>query len=323
MWFSARDMSDLLPIYKALADESRLRLLRALLQGRFNVNELVRIVAMGQSRVSRHLRLLLDAGLIVVQREGTWAYYEAAPSNGDTCVGAQLDLVRSHASELPHDDSDATRRLECLEQRRQRSSAFHERAAADWTLLRQELFANQSACARVLEVFNNVDCVADLGCGGGELLAGLCERSGHVIGVDGSPAMLDEARRRVALLESSQRMRVELRLGTLEHLPLANAEIDAALLNMVLHHIADPPAVLAEVRRALAPNGRVAVCDLAAHDDEEMRERHGDQWLGFSTEHMQRLLSQAGFAIESLEHYTEGPRSGVVFAVARPLNMGV
>src|SRR5512137_1885777 len=120
------DSMALLQTYKALADVSRLRILRTLLGGRFSVNELRAIVAMGQSRVSRHLKLLCDAGLAHVDREGTWAYYQAATA-ADADVGALLEMVRRHADELPQTAEDQRRRQRCLEARRTQSRRFHDR----------------------------------------------------------------------------------------------------------------------------------------------------------------------------------------------------
>ncbi|HUU02636.1 MAG TPA: metalloregulator ArsR/SmtB family transcription factor [Myxococcota bacterium] len=304
----------LVRLYKALADVSRLRLVGVLLHGPYSVAELQQILDMGQSRVSRHLKLLSEAGLAHVRREGTWAYYEAAGGDGEQAVAQQLDLVREVAGELPGAAEDMARRLGCLEARRQRSQAFHERVASEWPRLREDLFGDGSVIESALEQVEKAAVVADLGCGAGELLGLLAARAGKVIGVDSSPGMLEQAR--LVIERDDADHQIELRLGALEHLPLADGEVDAAIMNMVLHHLADPPAVLREVRRILRSSGRLVICDFIRHDQEWMREKYKDQWLGFTDEELGRFLEQAGLASLSIEHY-QAPRAGIVVAVAR------
>jgi ArsR family transcriptional regulator len=314
-------MSELVKIYKALGDESRLRILRVLVGGRFSVNELTFIVDMGQSRVSRHLKLLVEAGLARVHREGTWAYYEAVDGKAAKSVAVQLEVVRNQAIELPDATADEDRRLQCLEQRRAKSRAFHERVATKWSRLRSELMSNTTVTEKVLDSFTGASVVADLGCGAGELLVGLAKRADRVIGVDSSPAMLEQASK---LLQGSgeQTGNIELRLGAIEHLPLADSEAEAALLNMVLHHLADPLAVIQEVRRTLVPGGKLTVCDLVRHDQEWMRDKYGDQWLGFTEEELGRFFEQSKFRTVSVEQFENPPHAGIVVAVALASNQG-
>ncbi|MBN2361287.1 MAG: metalloregulator ArsR/SmtB family transcription factor [Deltaproteobacteria bacterium] len=314
----------LLQTYKALADVSRLRLLRTLLSGRFSVNELVEIVAMGQSRVSRHLKLLCDAGLARVDREGTWAYYQAAAED-DADTAALLALVQRRSEELPQAAEDQRRRQRCLEARRTRARRFHDQVAPRWSQLRRELLGNGVMSERILARLERSAVVADLGCGAGEMLLPLARQARQVIGIDSSPAMLDQAQQALdGAGRGAQRpaRRVELRLGTLEHLPLADGEASAALLNLVLHHIADPPHALREARRALAPGGTLVLCDLARHGEEWMRDRYGDLWLGFSPAELERLLAQAGFRSIEIERYDESPRAGILLAVAHAPRKG-
>ncbi len=304
----------LVRIFKALADVSRLRLVSVLLHGPYSVAELQQILDMGQSRVSRHLKLLSEAGLARVRREGTWAYYEAVGEKSERAVSQQIELIREVAGGLPNASEDEARRLVCLEKRRQISQAFHERVASKWSRLREDLFGDGLVIERTIEQIENAAVVADLGCGAGELLGLLATRADKVIGVDSSTGMLEQAR--LAVLRVDADCEIELRLGSLEHLPLADGEVDAALINMVLHHLADPPAVLREVRRILKKSGRLVICDFARHDQEWMREKYGDQWLGFTDQELKRFLEQAGMATLSMEHY-QAPRAGLVVAVAQ------
>lgn len=304
----------LIKLYKALADESRLRILSVLLHGPYSVAELQQILEMGQSRVSRHLKLLSEAGLARVERQGTWAYYEAAGPQAEEAVVHQLELVRRVAGDMPNASEDEARRLACLEERRRKSRAFHDQVASRWSRLREDLFGDGTVIERALEQIENAVVVADLGCGAGELLQLLARRAGKVIGIDSSPAMLDQAR--TVIEHAPAGAEIELRLGSLEHLPLADGEVNAAMMNMVFHHLADPPAVLGEVRRILKRSGRLVICDFVRHGQEWMRDKYGDQWLGFGDDELGRFFEQAGLTTLSMKHY-QAPRAGIVVAVAQ------
>lgn len=313
-------MLQLVQIAKAMGDESRLRILRVLMSGAYNVAELTGILQMGQSRVSRHLKLLLDAGLVRVRREGTWAYYDSSVISGNGSDGLParvLALLHSHAGEAAWLADDESRRQACLEQRRQKNREFHDRGAPGWSRLREELFGDSDLSARVLAALGSGRKVADLGCGPGFLLPALASQAEQVIGVDASRAMLDQAEQTLAGLDVGARSRIELRLGALEHLPLADGEVDAALMNMVLHHLAEPAAVLAEVGRILSTEGRLVICDLLRHDDEGMRETYGDLWLGFEEEGLRRALKGSGFAVDAVEHHQRSERVGILLIQAR------
>ena len=313
-------MQRLVQIAKAMGDESRLRILRVLMSGAYNVAELTSILVMGQSRVSRHLKLLLDAGLTRVRREGTWAWYDssAISTNGrDGLPAKALALLCDHDGDAPWLAGDESRRQACLEQRRQKNREFHDRGAPGWARLREEPFGDSDLSARVLAALGDNRQVADLGCGPGVLLPAPVSHAQRVIGVDTSQAMLDQAVQTLADLEAGLRGRIELRLGALEHLPLADGEVDAALMNMVLHHLAEPATVLREVKRILSAGGRLVICDLLRHDDEAMREDYGDLWLGFEEEGLRRSLSDAGFVVEAVEHHQESDRVGIMLFQAR------
>lgn len=298
-------------IYKALADENRLRLLRVIASGPYSVAELQAILQMGQSRVSRHLKILLEAGLARVERQGTWSYYRAA-GDGDEAARLQIEILRR--AELPGAAADEARRQDCLERRRARAREFHQRVAPSWNLMRRELLGDGRVIQAVLEAVAGRAVVADLGCGSGQLLEQLCRRNERVIGVDASPAMLEQAQR--ALDGRAGCERVDLRLGQLEHLPLCDGEAEAVIMMLVLHHVAEPPLVLQEIRRVLAAGGMLLVCDLCRHDLEWMRTEYGDQWLGFTDEQIVHLFQEAGFADTSLKHYT-APRVRLALATAR------
>jgi ArsR family transcriptional regulator len=134
--------------------------------------------------------------------------------------------------------------------------------------------------------------VLEIGVGTGGLLTELVARAAQVIGVDHSPAMLEEARRRLTAAGIGG---IELRLGEMSHLPLPDAAVGCVVANMVLHHAADPAQVLAEIRRVLSPGGSLLLADLARHEREEAREQMADQWLGFEETELKGWLENAGF----------------------------
>lgn len=274
---------------KAAADPSRLRILRALTVGPFHVAELQDILGLGQSTVSRHLRVLADAGLVDVRRTGTWAWYSLRPS-GDDFAGRLLRILSEDAPKNSGRlNGDAAAIREALERRRRATTAFFRRTAPEWDALRDGALGPPAHLERLLQVVGRPETVVDLGTGTGFLLEPLAGIGGRVIGVDASPEMLQLARGRAP-------SHAELRLGALEHLPLSDGEADAMVANMVMHHVANPPEVLREIRRGLKPGGRLVIADLEEHDRESFWQTLGAQWPGFRRDDVARWLEDAGFA---------------------------
>jgi ArsR family transcriptional regulator len=281
----------MLDTFKALADPCRLRLTAVLLAGEFTVQELTRIMGMGQSRISRHLKILSDAGVLSVKRQGTWSYYRAGEAN--SFFAAIRPAFEQELKALPQRGQDLAAVAEVLEERRRRSQEFFDRHARQWDDLARTLLPvpeyRQILLGQVPEGVN----VLEIGVGTGGLLTELADRARQVIGVDHSPAMLEEARRR---LTAAGIAGIDLRLGEMTHLPLPDASVGCVVANMVLHHAADPAAVLAEIRRVLAPGGVLLLADLARHEREAAREQLADQWLGFEEAEVKVWLTTAGFA---------------------------
>lgn len=281
----------LLDTLKALADPCRLRLVAVLLSGEFTVQELTRIIGTGQSRISHHLKVLSDAGILAVKRQGTWNYYRV--DNDSPLFAAILPALKPEVELLPERNRDLAAVASVLEDRRQRSQEFFDRHAHQWDNLARTLLPVPEYRSRLLELVPVGGSVVEIGVGTGGLLVQLSTRATRVIGVDHSPAMLEEARRR---LSDGGINGVELRLGEMTHLPLPDAAVNCALLNMVLHHAADPLAVLTEIRRVLNSGGILVIADLARHEREAAREQLADQWLGFDDAELTVWLKSAGFA---------------------------
>lgn len=282
---------DMLETLKALADPCRLRLVAVLLRGEFTVQELTHILRMGQSRISRHLKILTEAGVLSVKRQGTWSYYRAGGDN--PFFAAIRPAIEEGVEALPERSSDLSAVASVLEERRRRSREFFDLHARQWDDLARSLLPVPDYREQLLALVPAGGTVVEIGIGTGGLLPALAARAAQVIGVDHSPAMLEETRRRLALAGLAG---IDLRLGEMTHLPLPDNGADCAVLNMVLHHAADPPAVLREIRRILSPAGVLVLADLARHEREWVRERLADQWLGFGEEELTAWLGGAGFS---------------------------
>jgi ubiquinone/menaquinone biosynthesis C-methylase UbiE len=286
----------MLDTLKALADPCRLRLTAVLLSGEFTVQELTRIMGMGQSRISRHLRILSEAGVLAVKRQGTWSYYRAGDAN--SFFAAIRPAFEREMEALPQSSQDLAAVAAVLEERRRRSQEFFDRHARQWDDLAKALLPMPEYRLRLLEQVPEDVTVLEIGVGTGGLLTELAARAIQVIGVDHSPAMLEEARRR---LTAACITGVELRLGEMSHLPLPDASVGCVVANMVLHHAADPAQVLAEIRRVLARGGSLLLADLARHEREAAREQLADQWLGFDEAELTGWLGNAGFTEVAIE----------------------
>lgn len=273
-----------------LGDATRSRMLLLLDRNELTVSELCAVLQLPQSTVSRHLKTLLDAGWVVSRREGTSRYYTLAHEDRDPAGQRLWTLLREQVGTTAGADQDARRLKSVLGRRQSKSQAFFESAAGRWDLLREELFGSASHLQTLPALLDPSWIVGDLGCGTGQLASGLAPFVARVIAVDRSGDMLQAARRR--LREHSN---VDVRRGELEAVPIADEDLDAATLMLVLHHVADPATVLREAARVLKPSGRLLICDMLPHDRDEYRQQMGHVWLGFEKAHLTGLLTEAGF----------------------------
>jgi ubiquinone/menaquinone biosynthesis C-methylase UbiE/DNA-binding transcriptional ArsR family regulator len=273
-----------------LADPTRGRILLALESHELTVGELCSVLALPQSTVSRHLRVLSDDGWVRTRQEGTSRFYsrnEALEAGADRLWSVVAEDLRGDAAL----SKDRARLVDVIAQRRAKSREFFAGAAESWDSLRMELFGSAVGGGALLGLLDEQWVVGDLGCGSGHLSTLLAPFVQRVIGVDASEGMLERAKARSAGLPG-----VELRLGDLESLPIATGELDAAILSLVLHHSAEPRKALAESNRALRSGGRLLLVDLAPHNEVEFRERMGHVWLGFSEAQTTEWLQGVGFS---------------------------
>jgi ArsR family transcriptional regulator len=224
----------------------------------------------------------------VARADGTSRRYTAAPTL-DPGAKRLWQLVRGQVSADVTAEQDAERLRSVLVERRTRSEEFFSTSAGQWDSLRAELFGQRTELTALPALFDGDWVVGDLGCGTGQLAATLAPCVGRVIAVDQSRAMLAAARARLPGLTN-----VELRQGNLESLPIADAELDAAVMSLVLHYVPEPLEALREARRVLKPAGRLLVVDMTPHARDEYRQTMGHLWQGFSSEQMHEWLTEAG-----------------------------
>ena len=279
-------------LYRLLGDEARLRLLRVLDKDRFNVKELTGILGLAQSGVSRHLGLLKESELVIEERDGAYSFYRLSPAVKEDNNSPLWPLLQSQfdaAAGSAMVKADESRLQEVLRLRREN----FEHVSPD-TRDGRQLVPGRSwaAWSRALALLLPPLEVADLGCGEGYLTVETARWAKHVTAVDRSSGVLTRAK---ALAERKKLSNITWKKGELEKLPIDTGTIDVALLSQALHHAATPAKALEEAARILKPGGRLLILDLRPHDETWVREKLGDQWFGFSDEHLSGLLTRAGF----------------------------
>ena len=278
----------------AAGEETRLRIIALIAQTELAVSELVAILGQSQPRVSRHLKLLVEAGLAQRHREGAWAFFLAAQN------GPGAEIVREIAARLDPNDqrlaADRDRLAEIRKQRAEHAARYFATHAKSWDQLRK-LHAPEADMERAVGEIagaGQIQQLLDCGTGTGRMLELLAPLADRAIGVDLSPAMLSVAR---ANLDRAGVRNAQLRQGDIYALPVERNSCDLAILHQVLHYLDDPARALREAARTLRPSGRLIVVDFAPHAEEYLREQHAHRRLGFSHEEIAGLLSDAGLDV--------------------------
>jgi SAM-dependent methyltransferase len=299
-------------LFRLLGDEARLRLLRLLAAERLNVSELTGILGIAQSGVSRHLGLLKEAGLIIEEREAGYTYFRPADDlgaggNGHSPLAALLKAGFDAAALTETGRADDARLAEV---RRLRKENFDAHAGPDTNERQLVPGRSWAAWSRALGHLLPPLRVADIGCGEGYLTIEASRWAARVIAIDRSALVLKKAR----ALATRRRVRnVIWKRGELERLPLRDASVDVALLSQALHHAPDPARALAEAARVAVPGGRVLVLDLRQHEQQWVRNRLGDRWLGFADDALAKLLRGAG--LQDIRVTVGSRRTGDPFTV--------
>jgi len=282
---------------KAAGEVTRLRVLALLGQAELTVKDLTAILAQSQPRISRHLKLLTEAGLVERHPEGAWVFYRLAEG------GAAGRLARDLGKLVGEDDATLIRDRERLAQLKQEQAEQAERYfaanAADWDSLRALHVAESDVEAAMLAALGSrpFEALLDLGTGTGRLLELFAPLYQRAIGIDTSTAMLGVAR---ANLDRAGIAKAQVRLGDIYNLTLPRDSFDVVTIHQVLHYLDDPERALSEAARVLRPGGRLLIVDFAPHELEFLRERHAHRRLGFGREPMSQWIAGAGLEVEAV-----------------------
>jgi len=305
-------------LLKAVADPTRRRILQTLAASELSVNDLVTVLQLPQSSVSRHLKTLRDAGLVDSRHEGTSAtYFPLSGDGGGVDAGAVVSGHRNGnglrgrlmgwVAEQDLPGPLRSRLREVLRSRQSESDAYFAKVSHHWDRMRTDFFGSSFHLEALTALLPSDWIVADIGTGTGYLLPLLGERFARVHAVDPVPEMLEAAKARAA---SARLSNVQFHSGTASEIPLPAESLDLCIASLVLHHEPEPAAALREFARVLKPGGKLLIIEQAAHTCEGFRDLMQDRWWGFEPETLAREVADAGF---------DGVRVGPL-ATAEPAN---
>jgi ubiquinone/menaquinone biosynthesis C-methylase UbiE len=289
---------DLVAALKAAAEPTRLRILLLLAGGELNVKDLTLILGQSQPRISRHLKLLCEAGLIERFRDGSWVYFHIS----DRQAGGRLALRL--VADVDPSESSVRRdreRAEALKREREAAAqAFFEKHAADWDRIRTLHVAEKDVEAAMRRAIGDgpFDLFVDLGTGTGRTLELFADRFARGLGLDVNQAMLAYAR---ANLTSKGFTKAQVRHGDIYSLSLADRQADVVVMHQVLHFLSDPALAIREAARVLSPGGKLLIVDFAPHELEFLRSREAHERLGFTHEQVAGWLKDAGLTPNTVE----------------------
>jgi ubiquinone/menaquinone biosynthesis C-methylase UbiE len=288
---------DLVAALKAAAEPTRLRILVLLSSAELNVKDLTQILGQSQPRISRHLKLLAEAGLVERYREGSWVYFHVS----DRTEGGRLTrrLLSAVDGSDPVVRRDRERATALKREREQAVQGYFQHHAADWDRLRALHVPEKNVEDAMLAALGpgRFKLLLDLGTGTGRTLELFSQRFERGIGLDLNQSMLAYARSKLAAQDLNH---AQVRHGDLYNLPFSDAVADAVIMHQVLHYLADPAAAISEAARVLAPGGRLMVVDFAPHDLEFLRDHHAHERLGFAASQIQNWFDDAGLRFQTL-----------------------
>lgn len=298
---------ELVELLKSAGEPTRLRLLALLGAGDLTVTDLTEILGQSQPRISRHLKLLSEAGLVDRYQEGAWAYFRLK-QDGDVSELTQklLDIIDPVDPVLARDSE----RLSTVKRARaEKAQAYFSRNAGEWDALRRLHVNDDQVETTLLKMIADepIEALLDLGTGTGRLLQLLSDRYRRALGIDASRDMLSVAR---ANLDKAGIVKASVRQGDILNLPLDAAEFDLVTVHQVLHFLDQPELALGEAARLVSPGGRLAVIDLAPHTLDHLREEHAHVRLGFSHAMMAEWMQKVGLEVEQVEDLVPSSKAG-------------
>jgi ArsR family transcriptional regulator len=311
----SRDLK-LAALFQALADPTRLRILALLRSMELSVGELAQVLGQSQPRVSRHVKILSDSGLVGRRKEGSWVYLQLADPDRTAPL---FELYDSWAGEEPGDlfASDAARLEAVRADRAEAARRYFEAHAATWDSVRS-LHVAESEVERAIAALlldRPLGDLLDIGTGTGRMLELFASQAESAIGIDRSSEMLRLAR---VKLEAAGVERASLRQGDMYALPLGDRSADSVILHQVLHFAQQPGAAIAEAARVLAPGGRLLVIDFAQHDREELREQDAHLRLGFADDAIRGWFNAAGLELDRTERLEGGELTVILWRGTKP-----
>ena len=307
-------MDVLLAALKAAAEPTRLRILALCAHGELSVTDLTQLLGQSQPRVSRHLKLLCDAGLLDRFREGTFARFRLAGR------GAAAELAETLVDTIPAEDpllGGDLERLEALKRARTEAAAGYFREnAARWHEIRSLHVPERDVETTLLRLLPErpIRDFIDIGTGTGRMLELFGPRVERAVGIDSSREMLAVARAR---LEEAGLRNCQVRQADMYQLPLPDGSFDLAVIHQVLHYAEDPAEVLAEAARVLRPGGRLLVADFSRHTLESLRTDHAHRRLGFTDEDIVGWCRAAGLGCGPVIHLPGDPLTVTVWPATR------
>jgi ArsR family transcriptional regulator len=280
---------------RAAGEATRVRILALLAEGELTVKDLTAILGQSQPRISRHLKLLAEAGLIDRYPEGAWVFYRLAEAGAQRQLAGDIFALtdrgdpvlaqdRERLAAVKHEHAEAARR-------------YFAENAADWDTIRALHVADAAVEAAMTEALGSrpFDSLLDLGTGTGRMLELLAPLYSRAVGIDASAAMLAVAR---ANLDRAGIVNAQVRHGDIQHLPFGRNAFDVVTIHQVLHYLDEPERAIAEAARVLRPGGRLLIADFAPHALEFLREEHAHRRLGFARATLKAWVEGAGLRLE-------------------------
>lgn len=289
-----------LALFRALADPTRLRILALLRRMELAVGELAQVLGQSQPRVSRHIRILVEAGLARRRKEGSWVFLELGEAATASPALRAIDAWNDGASEDHWTIADAARLAAVHADRAAAAERYFADHADHWDGLRSLHVAESQVEAAMVRVLGDAPLgrLVDAGTGTGRMIALFGPRASQATGIDRSPEMLRVARGK---LSAEHGFGWDLRKGDVTRLPLADASADTAILHQVLHYLPDPEPAIRDLARVLDTDGRLLIVDFAPHDREELRTSDAHARLGFSDAQIEGWFAASGLAIDRSE----------------------
>lgn len=309
-------MSRAADIFRSLGDPTRLRILSLLREMELSVGELAQVLGQSQPRVSRHVRILIEAGLVERRKEGSWVFLSLGAAPRVAPLFDTLDKWVVSDGADPWGIADAARLAAVRSDRAAAAEAYFASHAAEWDQLRTLHVAEsevEAAIARAL-AGREVGRLVDIGTGTGRMIELFGAEASQAVGVDRSPEMLRLAR--VKLAEAGLQT-AELRQGDMYALPLPGSFADTVIIHQVLHYAQQPAAAVTEAARLLAPGGQLIIVDFAPHEREELRSRDAHARLGFADQAVLGWMDAAGIEGRVLEHLEGGELTVTIWAGRR------